>query len=338
MKKLHDYARTSPANSAWKSGDGGRTVLLPDGRWFSYFADSFTGAIDPDETFTNVFGVVRNAVILHDSEGNITGQHYSGAPGTPAFVPDQIEFPNSFYWPVGGDMEGGFVRMVVDHREGGGFGTGIDLALLTLDPDTFAEISYTSLGVPQMLLQNIIPDPNTGFVYCTIANPTRLARVPFGQMTDINAWTYWDGTGWNIDRLSGAQLLEIVPGGGTRPLRVNEVNDGWDLRRYKTGWLAVIRGWWEPYVGIYYSTQPQGPWTFYSNVPTPETGGLRWGATLYAYTPFWHPERDPAADRLVMSYNALTLGETDVPTTDQDFYYYDTHFLVVPMHRDPFGS
>jgi hypothetical protein len=335
QRKLHDYARANASTAGtWKSADGGNTVILPDGRWFSYFSDTSVDLLDPDDTFQTYGNIVRNSAIVHNSSGTITGQHYSAGIGTVAFQPDQTDFPGTFYWPVGGCIDNGNLQIVCDHREGAGFGTDYDYVVLTLDPDDFSFIARTSLGVPAFLLQNLIPDPATGFIYATIANPSRIARVPIGQLTNIAIWEYWDGNTWQGDRLAGTQVSELVDG-QTRPLRINAINDGWDIRRYGNGWLAVVRGWWEPYIGIYYSTVPQGPWTRYRYLPTPETGGLRYSNTIYAYTPFWHLERDPAPDRLMISYNGITLS-SDVPGVDMDFLYTDTHFVVCPIYRGLF--
>jgi hypothetical protein len=334
MKKLHDYARTNAATAGtWKSGDGGRTVILPDGRWLTSFADSHTGLLDADDTY-GTGTIVRNAALIHNAAGTITGQHYSAGVGTVAFEPDQVDFPDSFYWPVGGAMDAGNFQMLMLHREGPVFGTAIDSVVLTLDPNDLSFISRTSLGEPLLEPQNTIPDPASGYIYITSALPIRIARVPIGQLTNVNAWEYWQDTVWQPIRINATELLELVDG-QTRPLKIHELNNGWDIRRYGTGWLAVVRGWFEPYVGIYYATQPQGPWTRYRFLPTPEMGGNRWGHPIYAYTPFWHPERDPAPDRLMISSNATTVT-SDTATVDKDFLYHSPHLVVCPIYRELF--
>lgn len=335
MKRLHDYARTSTANEAWKSADGGHTVVLPDGRWASFFSDTGIGVIDADETWGNS-GVVRNSMIIHDGNGDITGQYYDPAssPNKVAFYPDQVETPGGFYWPVGSCIDSGFLNIAVMLRVGDIFGDAVDFHILQLDPVTFATQNVISLGEPQMLLQNLIADTDSGYIYCTIANPTRLARVPLGQLHILGSWRYWNGTTWGTDRLALTPIQEDFHG-TLRNLRNNEINDGWDIRRYGTGWLAVVRGWWEPYVGVYYSTVPQGPYKFLQFCPTLETSGTRWGHQIYAYTPFWHEMRDPAPDKLMISYNAITLG-SDFPIGDRDYYYLDTHFVVCPINRELF--
>jgi hypothetical protein len=342
MKKLHDYARTNRAVfGTWKSSDGCQTVVLPDGRWVTLNSDTGTGILDPDDTWNSTIGMVRNSILIHNGFGDITGQFYSGAVGTAALISDQVENPGSFYWLIGGCMELGLLNIVCDQRTGPGLGDALDRHIVRLDPADFSTDSIISLGDTELRTSTIYPDTDTGFIYGVTINPSQIWRVPIGFLHDLASYTYWDGATWNTDKAQISPVLRNLPGGGTTWLAGTTVGSGnnggeWDIRRWRTGWLALGMNYLEQHIAIYYSDQPQGPYDLYTHIPVKNVGGLYYGFDLYGYFPFWHPERDDGPNRLMIGYSVITFG-WDVDVTDTDTIAPVNHFVMVEMNRDPFA-
>jgi hypothetical protein len=340
-KKLHDYSRTSPDLSAFKTADGAQTVVLPDGRWVSLCSDTVIGHIDADDTFSASSSIIRNSILVHDGNGNVTGQIYSGAPGTPALLPDQDENPGSFYWPLGGAMESGLLCIMCDLRTGPGLGTPLDQHIVRLDPDTLAVSSIISLGDIGLRTGTIYPDPDTGFIYGMLVQPARMWRTPIGSLHDLAAYRYWDGATWNTDKSQLAVIQRNLPGGGTAPISSDIPASGESggecyIRRWRGGWLAVSVTYLDPFLSIWYSDQPQGPWNLYRHLYLPHLGSSYYGFPLFGYFPFWHPERDDGLNKLMIGYSAITFGR-NVSTDETDFIHLVPHFVIVEMHRDPFA-
>jgi hypothetical protein len=337
QKKWYDFARTTDANG-FKSADGGATVVIPSGESVTLFGDTLKcPAIDEDDTFRDPIGFARNSMIIKNSSGAITDQIYSGADGTPAITPDLTEFPNGFYWPSGGCMDNGSLQWVCALREGGGFGTFIDQQVVTIDTTTFAVTDRISIGEPQIVTENFVPDTDTGFIYIVLLTPLRIGRVAIGSLSVVADWRYWDGSIWNTDIAAAQPIQETIPGGGTQTLVMNsDVHQGWNTRKYDIGWLAVVHSYFDNYVKIYYSTTPQGPYTWYKNVHVPELGGQRWALDIFTYGPHWHPERDVSTTRLMLSINAQPIGAPTYGSEVTDYFYQNMHYVVVDIDRDLF--
>lgn len=82
------------------------------------------------------------------------------------------------------------------------------------------------------------------------AGEARLARVPRAQLTDLDAWRYWDGQDWIADR---GEAIPVVPG------PVGELSVAWSPRLHR--WVVLYLN--EPVGAVEVRTAERltGPWS-----------------------------------------------------------------------------
>lgn len=92
----------------------------------------------------------------------------------------------------------------------------------------------------------------------------RLARVPYGQLTNPAAWEYHTGTGWSDDPADLVSFHDVdgnlMVGDGS----VARADDGW--------YVYVCKNLVAPDLEVYRGPNPWGPWKHRASIPVPGSG------------------------------------------------------------------
>jgi hypothetical protein len=287
----------------WAGADLTGVVPLPDGRNLWLFGDTMYTPVEENGGRGALVGFGNNSAFV-ESGGCM--RHVSGNGSQRSWVtPPHAD--GSIYWPGGGVVVGSTLHVFLGRmKPEPPFGRLLDRAVATF-------------SLPDLQLRGITPlpfgpaDPGWGsgtvlggdghvYVYgprrpdCDncFASDVYVARAPARAVTDVAAWTYWDGAAWSADR--GA-AKPVISGAGAH------VN----VQPWRGGYLAIakaadimssdIAAWWAP--------APGGPWT--------ATGSIHHAAAPtangYTYMPNVVPRRGGGA--LVFAYNVGTLDDAE---------------------------
>lgn len=322
----------SPTSQGYKGGDAIRSTVLADGSEFYSTADNFIGAIDSDGTYSGTPLPRRNGFVLVSTAG-VFSQAYGPAGALP--LPPQGD---PWYWPVCSILENGVLRIAAWQVTAGGiFGHLQDTVIYSLDPTVLPTVTITGTLAcghtdETTMVAYMLVDGAWIYVLCqeyvggydsyssSSLTRTRLARVPYGSLTTLAAWEWWDGDRWSSTRTDAAVLTSAG-----QPL-----NGDTCLRRTRTGFVLAVMQPTETQIRLYRAGWPQGPWTLYDTVAVPALGATRYGATGVGYHPAWHPHLDPSADELMLSWNGNNFGAGSSPISDIDPDFFGPHHLVVP--------
>lgn len=345
MKRWMDWQLVGPTAN-YKAGDGQKTVVLGDGSWATFNADTIVGTTDADWSFGTTILVVRNSILLHNAQGVITGQKFASGSAGPAMIPNQTTWPSTFWWPVGACVDAGQLVVLANLRGGGGFGSHQDTHIVHLDSN-FDVTDVEPLGLTSDTQATVGLVADGGFVYAMMQKPGRLMRCPSGQTNTAASWRWWDGSGWNASPGSAAIIQRVLPSGVSAPMSSTYSGVGgaaesppqseWEIRRWGSGWLALRLQFVDNFMEVYSAANPQGPYTHLCNVATPNAyADPFYGGLKYNYVPGWHPHGDTASDELLASFSTSIIGGT-VPTEDSDIFTIAPHWVVVKLPRDPFA-
>ena len=188
----------------WAGADLMDIVNLPDGSRLWIFGDTFYGEVNESGALAPGFRIERNSAVLQ--RGTCFEVIVPAAGGS--WVPG--ETADSWLWPqesiVVGDELFAFMVQVetVDNGvDGLNFQTvGGSLAVFDLD----------DLTQPTQIIENVpthgtdsfgwgaITDGDFHYLYAHPGNDgTHAARAPVGEITNFEAWRFWDGTNWIAD-------------------------------------------------------------------------------------------------------------------------------------------
>lgn len=325
------WMEASPNSQGDKGGDAKRSTLLENGNSFWTTADNLVGTIDADGTYGGALPR-RNAIIIV-TPGGTYSQAYAVGGGAP--------FPESdpWFWPICSCLEGSTLQ-VAGWRvtAGGNFGHLVDNVVYSLDPTALPTVTITATTAMGMtdetfMVAGLLVDGSWIYILgqeyvggydaysVSTVTRTRLARCPLGSLTTLSTWQYWDGDNWVTDR-SAAAPLTTADGA--------VIEGDTCLRRTPRGFVLAAMGPTEGAIRLLRSGWPQRDWTLYHTEAVLELGDTRYNVTGVGYHPAWHPQHDPSASELMLSWNGNLFGSGGVALSDQDPDWYGPHFKNLP--------
>lgn len=283
-----DLALTG-APFVYRGGDITDSVELPGGEVVWVGSDLFVGSVSGD-VFTGTPLPNDNGIIVADADQSWSHQVYRTGTSGIAMLPTQAE---RIYWPLACCLDGGMIRIacaLVD-RSVGIYGSRVDSHIVTLNPaDVLAGsniniVSVTAVGSDTEIFDVMGLTPGEdGWVYVTggefippftsgygLGDLTqsvvrhRIARAPAGQLTNVAAWRYWDGSGWVAGQANAVPITDHdgdpIEGGDFGICRLGDDD-----------WLGVDHQLVSDSVRYWRASGPEGPWHLRGDVPVPDFG------------------------------------------------------------------
>jgi sugar lactone lactonase YvrE len=308
--RFRAYGDTNNAtHTNWSGGDGPFSIKLSDGRIAWFFADSYTGHVNPDHSRGVPSGaLINNQVVIEDTLGNLANV-YSGTPGTAFFAPAAN---GDVYWPQASNLKDANTLQVLLRKVNAfGFPNGVALATITLPaftlqgiaditPKAFRTTTHACTGQPSgyspIVYGNAVTFDGTntyihGVESCASAL-TGYAYVAMVAGSDLTTtWKYFNGTNtpsaWPT-AATAATRVKLTTGA---PDDLWQAGDESSIVKTSTGYRMItspgsLNG------SIYRATAstPWGPWS----TPT----------AVYAAPEFQKPDWGPNATCVHFTYNA----------------------------------
>lgn len=250
-----DYAKVfnSLPPDEWLAADAATSIRLPDGRELWMFGDTFrTGAMD------------HNSFILQNG-GNFTVLNN----------PMPENSAGEWFWPGPAVIEGSALRVFCSRVRANGsdplfpfktVGTSIKsftpgtmkLSTLVTNPQSAREITWAA-SVYKSTTWIYIFGSKLGY----LGHDWYIARVPIGQLTELNKWRYWNGSNWSwfegeakaipVD----GQSSQLGAGGSV----VKNPSGGYDLITKSFEFIGNE-------VKVFHAPVVQGPYTYKKTVAT----------------------------------------------------------------------
>jgi Domain of unknown function (DUF4185) len=323
-----NHLLSSQLGPGWVGGDSTYSTRLPDGQVAFVFSDTLIGTAQPSGT-ASITGMAHSSELVGILPHLVPD--YGGTYSAPSsLIPDTSD--SSAEWGTLSTYTQGTNQMIfVDEFKG----TPGEFTMFYTGRSGIAVMKVWPHGLPQPSSVVLLPpDPNTEwgdavlqdgaylYVYGADLDPSgrsvygmKIARVPGGNSLDVNAWEYWNGSGW----VAGESNAVVVP-------TVNQLTgvapdpDG-------KGFVAVSVPdgvWSDKSVELSYSGAPQGPWS--TPQPIYTIPQLSQYPGEIAYVPTLHPELS-SGNVLVVSYNIDTTDGW--PVLLHDVHSYQPQFLLV---------
>jgi hypothetical protein len=295
----------------WVAGDLPRVHPLPDGRQIWWLNDSFLPANGRGPV--DQFVMVRNVAFVRglDGELELLAGGAQGARREFLEHPEPDRF-RRFYWPLGGEVDGPHLKIVVAEMECTQPHWGIcfrpvstQLATYRWDDMTLVSMEPApNPGVRPIYGFSVASDDEwsylfgNGHEYNTPddwggSTQTFVARVPRGKLE--LAPEYWDGTSWNTDPAAAVPLVQR----GYADFRMSVV-------RWGDRWIGTAKE--DEFVGrriiVMEAPAPQGPWQDLAWIPMAPPEGVPDGVTYDAI-----PYPEPVDGRLAIFYSVNSMTE-----------------------------
>jgi len=319
-----------PADSRWRGGDAVYSVPLGRDRILWLFGDSFIAA--PGVSARAGSRMVRNSLAITRAGGKpeYFWRDEGGRPAD-AFKPAAGE---GWLWPLSGQRLGPklhlFMFQMIAKGEGAfGFAFLKSVLLIVDNPDDPpASWRTQQLEIPHT---RRTPEGDTFFggasvlhegqlyVYGVRESRARgkgilLARVDPAAITEFDSWRFFDGKGWDT-HLPAAQELY---GGGSIEMSVSPCKGGF-VSVYTNHGMS-------PEIVVRRSERPAGPWS--DPVVVHRCVEPQWSKTYFCYAAKGHPELDPDAGSLIVSYACNSMS---FPEAVRDLRIYRPRFLRIPL-------
>jgi len=237
------FDRAREPRPGWTGGDGSYPVRLPDGRVAWLFGDSFVGAVadgtrparrpGPPPARAAPSGLVRNAIVVQDGTRLAT---LHGPVDPVSRAPRALLRPareaGAWYWPAGGFVEDGRLRVLAhEFRAGaqpGGFEWTGRNRIVTLGLPGLAQLGDAPMygradGSEVQWGVAVLEEADYTYLYGVrdLGGPlhvkhTHLARFPRGGSHGF--WQFWDGAGWSPSPWASAALAGAPGRAGPAPL------------------------------------------------------------------------------------------------------------------------
>lgn len=287
--------------AGWNGGDGVYSTLLPDGRIFWTFGDTFLGRVKPDRSrLSNQNVLVRNAVMIQDGETfesfkALNRGFNSTTEGQTYFIHARQQSGKDWYWPLDATVYAGKIQVLLSHVQKTGSGSwdfknaSIDIAICSPKTGTVEKI-IASKYRGKWGYGGALCEAADGYTYLygvkhgNLTTDVVVARAPKGDLSAI--WQYWNGSQW-----------------GNQPNEYSiykDASDQFSVFRYGTRYYLFTQ---EIVFGrklfLSESGSPIGPWTarrLLYTVPAEHSTGK-----VFTYNALVHPELSRNGD-LMISY------------------------------------
>ena len=282
--------------NTWTAGDNDVSLLLPDGRTIWFFNDSFVGRQNSE---SNVFPggtFVRNMVVKQEIDGTLIHTSYpiTNQGGQNVFfrIPAGEEHwsgnnVKNFFWVGDAILEDNKVKVyLIEVTELNGDAAGTKnsyiasfsypaLAYLGMEKQAPHCVSFETFFVDDADDKiYLFRTENTGWFEnnWVHAARTNLGNLSGNSTNPDDAWEYWNGSSWTVNRTQGDATGGRIMGSGnsSRMLADAAVKLGPDNYAFVAMWPMT------PYVDVSFAPAPQGPWTAPKRVYTAPQDSAHW--------------------------------------------------------------
>jgi hypothetical protein len=301
------FTRSGPG---WTGADGGVSTLLPDSRDAWIFDDTWLGTTTgtPPNRTREIAATpfVRSSMLLQTGNTLTLNKEASSAVPT-SLIPSA---DGTWWWPNDPVVEGNLLEVPVYQMTAGGSDpfpfvfTGVQaIATFTLPALNFVSMT-TVMTDPALPIygQSIVQTPDYDYVYAGdteggLSSNTKVARVPRGELTSPNAWTWFTGSDWSSDPHDAQDV------GSGNPEAVVQRASGYAM-------FSIPN--FSNQLTVSYGCSPLGPWSPAQTAYTmPQVAGNE-----FAYGAAVHPESDDAGGNLLVSYDTNSLDPADAGNAD----------------------
>ena len=325
----------------WTGGDGTESVALPNGRELWLFADTFLGTVHEGRRALDLSPYLHNSLVV-ENHGVLGATLYTSRPGRPpvAYVNPVPSRPFVFaFWPGPAVVNGHTLQVIGGEERFRNDGTfsylgnalatfslpGLRLLSLRALPLMPVDWVHGHLGVLTLSLR---PDPlvdwaagameDGGFtyIYGKSAHDMYVARVHGTNLS--TSWSFYDGQGWTSDANAVAPIEHIET---LLHLSVTKVAGSYVFVASPTPAPDTIEA--------AFGCSPVGPFgpsqTIYT---TPEVTRYPVADGVITYGAHAHPELDPDANTLLVSYDVNPKAAQGIASPDASIYrprFIDVH-------------
>lgn len=309
-QQFAEYGDTTPD---WVGADSTYSVVLKDGTVAWLFSDTILGTVVDGAVDMDTMGFINNSFIL-ERDGELTETITGGTQearesifGPPA--------EDSWYW-----LGAGYVapngQLHVGLNRYDKFGPGIwdwtwnQSSIATVDPTTWEVTGIQPVELESDVQWTSWYERTQGKTYIYgvddqgALKQAHVARVPGHDISRVDKWEFWTGSGWSRDAADSAPILDHV----ANEYSVTEFRDGYLMVTHDTSEAFSSQ------VVAYTACSPTGP--FVNKTPlfsTPETG--LWGSygdpNIFTYNSHVHPQFSDDSE-LLISYNVNTFDNEHV--------------------------
>lgn len=309
-QQFAEYGDTTPD---WVGADSTYSVVLKDGTIAWLFSDTILGTVVDGAVDMDTMGFINNSFIL-ERDGELTETITGGTQearesifGPPA--------EDSWYW-----LGAGYVapngQLHVGLNRYDKFGPGIwdwtwnQSSIATVDPTTWEVTGIQPVELESDVQWTSWYERTQGKTYIYgvddqgALKQAHVARVPGHDISRVDKWEFWTGSGWSRDAADSAPILDHV----ANEYSVTEFRDGYLMVTHDTSEAFSSQ------VVAYTACSPTGP--FVNKTPlfsTPETG--LWGSygdpNIFTYNSHVHPQFSDDSE-LLISYNVNTFDNEHV--------------------------
>lgn len=288
-------------------------MVLKDGTVAWLFSDTILGTVVDGAVDMDTMGFINNSFIL-ERDGELTETITGGTQearesifGPPA--------EDSWYW-----LGAGYVapngQLHVGLNRYDKFGPGIwdwtwnQSSIATVDPTTWEVTGIQPVELESDVQWTSWYERTQGKTYIYgvddqgALKQAHVARVPGHDISRVDKWEFWTGSGWSRDAADSAPILDHV----ANEYSVTEFRDGYLMVTHDTSEAFSSQ------VVAYTACSPTGP--FVNKTPlfsTPETG--LWGSygdpNIFTYNSHVHPQFSDDSE-LLISYNVNTFDNEHV--------------------------
>ncbi|MCC2591847.1 DUF4185 domain-containing protein [Tessaracoccus sp. OS52] len=305
-----EYGNTS---GNWVGADSTYSAVLKDGTIAWLFSDTLLGTVTDGVVDVDTRGFINNSFIL-ERDGELVRTVTGGTEEAPeaVFGPPA---ENSWYW-----LGAGYVspngQLQVGLNKYDKFGPGIwdwtwdQSSIATVDPSTWEVTEIAPVELDSNVQWTSWYERTEGKTYIYgvddqgALKQAHVARVAGHDLSRIDKWEFWTGSGWSRDAADSAPILDHV----ANEYSVTKFRDGYLLVTHDTSEIFSNK------VVAYTSCDPTGPFVNKTDLfQTPETG--LWGSygdpNIFTYNSHVHPEFSTDSE-LLISYNVNTFDNEHV--------------------------
>lgn len=308
--KFSQYGNTS---GEWVGADSTYSVPLKDGTTAWLFSDTLLGTVVDNAITPDTRGFINQSIVL-ERDGELVDTITGGTAAAPdgLFPPDDS---NSWYWlGAGKQLPNGELQIGLNKYARFGPGQwdwGWDSAYIgTVNPKTWQVTGKVPVAEGNTVQWTSWFDRFGGKSYIYGVNDMgffkqgHVARVAGHDLTRINKWEYWTGSGWSTDPSASAPFADNVG----NEYSVTQFRDGYILVTQDTSELFSTK------VVAYTSCSPTGPFvnkTVLFNMPETGATGSYGDPNIFTYNAHVHPQLSDDGS-LVISYNVNTFDNNHV--------------------------
>ncbi|MGV8845762.1 DUF4185 domain-containing protein [Tessaracoccus sp.] len=305
-----EYGNTS---GNWVGADSTYSAVLKNGTVAWLFSDTILGTVNDGAVDMDTMSFINNSFVL-ERDGHLVKTVTGGTSDQPKaiFGPPAAD---SWYWLGAGHVSPNGLLQVGLNRYNK-FGPGQwdwsweESSIASVNPRTWKVQKVVAVDLDSDVQWTSWYERSQGKTYIYgvhdqgALKQAHVARVAGHDLTRIDKWRFWDGSGWNRDAHASVPVLD-------------HVSNEYSVTKFRDGYLMVTHDTSEAFsnkVVAYTACAPTGPFMNKTQLfTTPETGV--WGSygdpNIFTYNSHLHPEFSSDSE-LLISYNVNTFDNEHV--------------------------